>query len=91
MGSRSQSLKSGGFVEYSYHTLMRFNNVRFIVQNKKRSIKLPEMSNSAWAVYVTLGKKGEIKAVSYYGANRKKFREIDFKEHYGMTPPCSFI
>ncbi len=47
MGSRGQALKSGGFTEYRYHTIARYNNVRFIVQNNaNENFKLTEMSNS---------------------------------------------
>lgn len=86
MGSRGAYLKGGGFKEYRYHTIMRYNNVRFVVQNEGSSIKLPEMSNSRWAVYATLGKNGEIKSVSFYNGSRKKYKEIDFKNHKGMAP-----
>lgn len=44
------------------------------------------MSNSRWAVYATLGKNGEIKSVSFYNGSRKKYKEIDFKNHKGMAP-----
>ena len=83
MGSRGQAIKAGGFKEYHYHTIMRYNNVRFIVQNDGKSIKLPEMSNSRWAVYTTLGKNGKIKSVSFYNGSRKKFKEIDYHDHKG--------
>ena len=78
MGSRGQALKTGGFKEYRYHTIMRFNNIRFIVQNEGRSIKLPEVSNSKWAVYATLGKDGQIKTVSFYNGNRRKYNRQPF-------------
>lgn len=46
MGSRGQALKSGGFTEYKYHTIARYNNVRFVVQNDNwnKHYKLTEMS-----------------------------------------------
>lgn len=84
MGSRGQALKTGGFKEYRYHTIMRFNNIRFIVQNEGRSIKLPEVSNSKWAVYATLGKDGQIKTVSFYNGNRRKYKEVDIIDHKGL-------
>ena len=84
MGSRGQALKTGGFKVTNYHTIMRYNNVRFIVQHVGKRVKLPEMSNSKWAVYVTLGKGGEIKSVSFYNGSRKKYREIDIADHKGL-------
>ena len=84
MGSRGQSLKTGGFTEYRYHTIMRYNNVRFVVQNEGKRVKLPEMSNSKWAVYATLGTDGKIKTVSFYNGNRRKYKEIDIADHKGL-------
>ena len=86
MGSRGQVLRTGGFKEYRYHTISRFNNVRFVVQNEGKSIKLPEMSSSRWAVYTTLGKNGKIKSISFFNGSRKKFKEVDFQEHNGLNP-----
>ena len=66
MGSRGQALKTGGFTVYNYKTLMRYNNTRFVMQKDKsvQNVKLPEMSNSRWAVYATLGTDGAIKSIS---------------------------
>lgn len=87
MGSRGQALKgSGGFREYRYHTLMRYNKVRFVVQNEGKSIKVPEMSSSRWVVYATIDKKGDLKSVSFYNGSRKKCKEIDLHNHKGLKP-----
>ena len=94
MGSRGQALKVGGFVSYNYKTIMRYNNVRFVMQKDKSkvNVKLPEMSNSKWAVYATLGSDGEIKSISYYNGSRRKFKEIDFSHyHDGMKPHVHVI
>lgn len=86
MGSRGQALKTGGFVEYKYHTIMRDGNTRFIVQNKNEPVKLPEMSNSENVAYVTLGRKGDIKSISFF-RGRKKYKEIDIDHrHEGLKP-----
>jgi len=89
MGSMGQSLKTGGFVTYNYKTLMRYNQVRFVMlkDKSKRNIKLPEMSNSRWAVYATLGFDGEIKSISFYNGSRKKYKEIDFNHFHGKLKP----
>lgn len=87
MGSRGQALKIGGFTEYRYHTIARYNNVRFIVQNEGKRVKLPEMSNSRWAVYATLGNGGEIKSITFYNSSRRKYKEFDMdKPHKGLLP-----
>ena len=94
MGSRGQALKADGFISFNYKSLMRYNNVRFVMLKdmSKKNIKLPEMSNSKWAVYATLGSNGEIKSISYYNGNRKKYKEIDFDHfHDGIRPHVHVI
>ena len=94
MGSRGQALRTGGFTSHNYKTLMRYNNVRFVMMKdkSKENVKLPEMSNSKWAVYATLGLDGEIKSISYYNGSRKKYKEIDFSHsHNGLKPHVHVI
>lgn len=88
MGSRGQALKSGGFTEYRYHTIARYNNVRFVAQNNaNENFKLTEMSNSPWAVYVGVNNNGIVKTITFYNGSRKKFKEIDIdKAHHGLSP-----
>lgn len=88
MGSRGQAIKSGGFTNYNYKTLMRYNNVRFIMQkDTAKSIKVPEMSNSKWAIYVTISKKGELQAISFFNGSRRKYKEIDLiQSHHKLLP-----
>lgn len=84
MGSRGQAVKTGGFTVHNYKTLMRYNNVRFVMlkDKSKRNAKLPEMQNSTWAVYATSGTDGEIKSISFYNGSRKKYKEIDFNHFF---------
>ena len=83
MGSRGQFLETGGFTEYKYHTVLRHNEVRYIMQNNvKDSIKNPEMSNSKGVVYAVIGKKGNIKSISFFNENRHKYKEIDLEAHH---------
>ena len=86
MGSRGQFLETGGFTEYKYHTVLRHNEVRYIMQNDtKNSIKLPETSNSKWAVYAVIEKRGNLRSISFFNGNRKKYKEIDLdKPHNGL-------
>ena len=87
MGSRGASLKTGGFTEYNYKTIMRDGNVRFVIQKDSKSVKTPEMSNSKSAVYATLSKMGDIQSVTFYNSQRKLYRQIDFlHSHDGMKP-----
>ena len=94
MGSRGQSIKGGGFTDYNYKTLMRYNNTRFVMlkDKSKKNVKLPEMSNSKWAVYAALGADGDIKSISFYNGSRRKYKEIDYSHfHNGMKPHVHII
>ena len=93
MGSRGQALKSGGFSVYNYKTLMRYNNVRFVMQKDTvKSIKVPEMSNSKWAVYAAISKKGELQSISFFNGSRKKYKEIDLiQSHHKLLPHVHII
>lgn len=94
MGSRGQALKSGVFSVYSYKTIMRYNNTRFVMlkDKAKKNVKLPAMSNSKWAVYAALGADGDIKSISFYNESRKKYKEIDLSHfHNGMKPHVHII
>ena len=93
MGSRGSYIKAGGFTEYKYKTIMRYNNNRFVIlKDATKSVKSPEMSNSKWAVYVTLAKSGDIRSVSFYNGSRRKYKQIDFlHEHDGISPHVHHI
>ena len=89
MGSRGQALKSGGFTEYKYHTIARYNKVRYVVQNSDWNLhfKPTEMSNSPWAIYAGMNKEGILKTITFYNGSRKKYKEIDLdKPHHGISP-----
>ncbi|MBR5032462.1 MAG: hypothetical protein IKX70_02180 [Treponema sp.] len=85
MGSRGSYLKSGGFTEYKYRTLIRYNKVRYVVQTDGKPVKIPERSNSPRSVYVTLSKRGDIQSITFYRTDRRLYKEIDFlHKHEGM-------
>ena len=83
MGSRGQFLETGGFTEYKYHTVLRHNEVRYIMQNDGgKSIKYPEKSNSKGAVYAVIGRDKKLKGISFFNENRHKYKEIDLEAHH---------
>lgn len=88
MGSRGAYLKTGGFTEYNYSTVIRYNNVRYIIQkDSKKNLKLPERSNSKWAVYAVISPKGDIQYVTYYDGSRRLYKEIDLRHFHGGIKP----
>lgn len=55
------------------------------MQTDGKPVKIPERSNSPRAVYVTLSKKGDIQSISFYRADRRLYKAIDFlHRHEGM-------
>lgn len=88
MGSRGAFIKTGGFTEYNYSTVIRYNNVRYIVQNDRdRNLKLPERSNSKWAVYAVISNKGNVQYLNFYDGKRRLYKEIDLAHsHQGLKP-----
>lgn len=85
MGSRGAFIKAGGFKEYRYKTVIRYNNVRYVSQTDGKSVKIPERSNSPWVIYATLSRTGELQSISFYRGDRKLYKEIDFlHSHNGI-------
>lgn len=93
MGARGQMLSSGGFSKYNYKTLITDGNIRYIMQIDTRvSAKIPAVSNSPDAVYVTLGSDGKIHAITFFNKDREKYLEIDCSHfHEGMKPHVHVI
>ena len=86
MGSRGASLKTGGFTEYKYKTIMRDGNVRFVIQkDTSRPTTQPQMSNSPGATYAVLNKEGKLKTIVFYDRARHHYKEVDVsRPHPGL-------
>lgn len=92
-GSASNFLyrdRSGKFAEYGseYKTIHQYGKIKFVQpRNTKDSVRVPEETRTKGRIYVTVGKKGELKAVTRYDKNGKKCLQIDLSHpHNGLKP-----
>ena len=59
-----------------YKTLYTSGNIKF-VEYKDGSATTPMETMSKGRVYATINKKGDLKSVSYYDKNNKRYKQID--------------
>ena len=72
----------------AYKTLFKTGDIVYLDQkNPKQSGKLPEESHTPNRIYVAFLKNGkDIKDVSLYGSDGKKFLQIHTQPHHGLAP-----
>lgn len=76
-GASSGISDKGKVYGTEYTTLYQAGNIKFITQNKDTSINTPMDSMTKGRVYVTLGKDGNPKSVTYYDNSGKRMKQID--------------
>ena len=59
-----------------YHSVYQSGNIKFLKTNKGSS-SVPMETMTKGRVYVTIGSKNELKSISYYDKNNKRFKQID--------------
>lgn len=72
--------RTGKFVEYGteYETVLQDGNVKFVkMRNPNDSVRVPEETRTKGRIYVTVGKRGEIKCVTRYDEDGRKCLQID--------------
>lgn len=75
MGRGSSKLKG---IPYGteYRTLHQMGNVKFIKPNKG-STTAPDYTETPGRIYATIGKKNEVKFITFYGSDGKRSKQID--------------
>lgn len=71
-----------------YRTLLQSGNIKYIVPNTG-SAKTPMETMTKGRVYATVNAKNEIKAITYYDKDNKRFKQIDVSgrtHHIGGKP-----
>jgi len=65
-----------------YYTIYQSGNIKFLKRNGN-STAVPMETMTKGRVYVTIGQKNEVRSISYYDKNNKRFKQIDVtgKEH----------
>lgn len=75
-GSASGISDNGKPYGSEYHTVHQFGNIKFVVSNTG-SAKAPMETMTKGRVYATVNAKNEIKAITYYDKDNKRFKQID--------------
>lgn len=85
-GSSSGTSIKGKKYGTEFSTLYTAGNIKFVEYNYGNP-KAPMETMTKGRVYVTLGKDGAPKYISYYDADNKRTKQIDLdKPHYGVLP-----
>lgn len=79
-GSSGGKSVSGKPYGSEYHSVYQSGNIKFVVKNEG-SPSAPMETMTKGRVYVTVNKKNELKNISYYDKNNKRFKQIDV-DHY---------
>lgn len=75
-GSSSGMSNKGKAYGTEYTMLHASGNIKF-VEYKEGSATTPMETMTNGRVYATVNKKGELKSISYYGKNNKRYKQID--------------
>jgi len=96
MGGRGSSSNflyrdhDGKFAEYGdeYKTVHQRGTIKFVKpKNDRAGVRVPEETRTKGRVYATLGKDGNVKAITRYDKNGKKCLQIDLTHpHNGIKP-----
>lgn len=72
--------RTGKFVEYGteYKTVLQDGNVKFVqMSNQDDSVRVPEETRTKRRIYVTVGRRGELKCITRYDEDGRKCLQID--------------
>ena len=97
MGSRGSFVDINSedlsFVEngQTYHIIWDYQNVKVIIRDKGQSVKAPDFSHTANAVYAIV-QNGKLKHIAWYGENHHQIVCIDFlHSHNGVIPHKHYL
>lgn len=60
-----------------YSTLYQSENIKFVRYNDSESAKTPQETMTKRRVYVTVNAKDELKAITLYDKDNKRYKQID--------------
>ncbi len=84
-GASSGISVSGKIYGTEYTTVYKSENIKYIVQNEKTSIKTPMETMIKNRVYVTLGSDNNPKAVTFYDDEGKRTKQIDLTHVHNIN------
>lgn len=86
-GAASGASKSGRKYGTEFTSFYQSGNIKFVRYNDSKSAKTPQETMTKGRVYVTVNSKNELKAITYYDKDNKRFKQVDLdKPHDGMKP-----
>lgn len=80
MGGRGASLGisvKGKKYGTEFKTLLNVGNIKFVKHNDSAASKTPMETMSKGRVYVTVNNKDELKSITFYDNNNKRYKQID--------------
>lgn len=75
-GSSSGFSDKGAPYGSEFHTIYQSGNIKFVVSNSG-SAKTPMETMTKGRVYATINHRNNIKAITYYDRQNKRFKQID--------------
>ena len=71
-----------------YKTVLQQGNIKF-VQSNSGSAKIPMETMTSGRVYATVNAQGNVKSITYYDKNNRRFKQIDVtgQEHFIKGKP----
>jgi hypothetical protein len=84
-GASSGISKAGKVYGTEYNTIYQVENIKFIVQNEKTSIKTPMETMIKDRIYVTLGNDNVPKSITFYDEDGKRNKQIDLTHFHKIN------
>ncbi|MCD7916868.1 MAG: hypothetical protein LUF84_00120 [Clostridiales bacterium] len=60
-----------------YTTVLKSGNIKFVRYNDSTSAKTPMETMTKGRIYVTVNEQNELKAITFYDKNNKRYKQID--------------
>lgn len=76
-GAASGISRSGKAYGTEYETLLESGNIKFVRYRDSTSAKTPMETMTKGRVYVTVNHSGELKAITRYDRNNRRYKQID--------------
>ena len=68
-----------------YKTLLSVSNLKFVEYNDSGSAKAPQETKTQGRVYVTVNKDQELKHITYFDKNNKRYKTIDLTKAHKIN------
>lgn len=87
MGGRGAStgefyVRNGKIYQYGseYKTVLQYGKIKYVKSNSN-SVTAPMETQSKGRIYVTVNNKDELRYISFYNHENKRYKQIDLQKH----------